>query len=500
MYCGGSAMTEHHGEDATIKIGKKTFLTALAILALLVIVAGVLSLVVPTGSYDRVITDGRETLVQGSFQFTEAERFPVWRWLTAPVEVLWSADGTVVIVIILFLLAVSIAFSLLEKSDVMSLAISSAVRRFANVKYLLMAVIVFFFMLLGAVLGTFEENIALVPIIVALSYCLGWDSLVGLGMSMLASCFGFTAAIMNPFSIAITQEIAQLPLYSGFGYRLIIFAVYFAVVYLFLYRYARRIEKDPTKSLVYGDDDALRHKYRSIDTLEQMLRQKTPEAFKKLKHATFSFGLFILAIIALIVLASFIPGLSNLILPIIGLLFLIGGLTASTIAGVHFKEKLRIIISSIAGIAPGIILILLAMSVKFIITNGGIMDTILFYTANAIQTTSPFVAVLLIYVLILLLELFIGSSSAKAFLVMPLIAPLSDLVGITRQTSVLAFCFGDGFSNMIYPTNPVLLICLGLTVVTYPKWFKWTYKIQLLSLALAAVFLFIAVAMNYGPF
>jgi uncharacterized ion transporter superfamily protein YfcC len=169
-------------------------------------------------------------------------------------------------------------------------------------------------------------------------------------------------------------------------------------------------------------------------------------------------------------------------------------------AGIRFGEKMRIIGRGMAGIAPGIVLILLAMSVKFIITNGGIMDTVLYYTAGAIRTTSPFVAVLLIYVLILLLELFIGSSSAKAFLVMPLIAPLSDLVGITRQTSVLAFCFGDGFSNIIYPTNPVLLICLGLTVVTYPKWFKWTYKLQLASLALACIFLIISIAVGYGPF
>ncbi len=493
-------MAEHAREDLSIKIGKKTFLTALAILLLLVIAAGILSLVIPTGSYDRQITDGREAIVQGSFHFTDAARFPVWRWATAPVEVLWSSDGAVVIVIIFFLLAVSAAFSLLEKSEVMSLAISTAVKRFSNVKYLLMAIIIFFFMLLGAVLGTFEENIALVPIIVALAYCLGWDSLIGLGMSMLASCFGFTAAIMNPFSIAITQEIADLPLYSGFGYRVIIFVVYYAVVYLFLYRYARRIEKDPAKSMVYGDDEALRLKYRNIDSLRQMLSKKTPEAYKKLKRATVSFGVFILAIVALIVIASFIPVLSDLILPVIGLLFLIGGIVASTIAGIRFKGKMKIIGKSVAGIAPGIILILLAMSVKFIITSGGIMDTILYYTANAIRTTSPYVAVLLIYVLILLLELFIGSSSAKAFLVMPLIAPLSDLVGITRQTSVLAFCFGDGFSNIIYPTNPVLLICLGLTVVTYPKWFKWTWKIQLVSLVLACVFLFIGIAVHYGPF
>ncbi len=493
-------MPESPQQDLSIKIGKKTFITAVIILMLLILAVGVLTLVIPTGSFERQTVDGRVTIIQDSFRFTEAERFPVWRWLTAPVEVLFSSDGGVIVVIIFFLLAVGMAFSLLEKSDVMSLIISKVVKRFSKMKYVLMAVIVFFFMLLGAVLGTFEENIAMVPIIIALSYCLGWDSLVGLGMSILASCFGFSAAMTNPFSIAITQRIAELPLYSGFGYRLIIFLVYYLTVYLFLFRYARKIERHPEKSYIYGEDAALRNKYRNMDSLDKMLNQKSPEELKKLKRGTLAFGLFVVLLFIVILGASLVPGLSDLMLPLIGLLFLIGGVVASTLAGVPLKERLKIMGKSAGGIAPGIILILLAMSVKFIINNGGIMDTILYYTSSAIRETSPYAAVMLIFALILFLELFVGSSSAKAFLVMPLIAPLSDLVGITRQTSVLAFCFGDGFSNILYPTNPVLLICLGLTVVNYPKWLKWTYKLQLVSFALACLFLVIGVATGYGPF
>lgn len=434
-------MKDNTHEEASIKIGKRTFIIAFVILLLLMITVGILTRVIPTGSYDRQITDGKEVLVQNSFQLTDTARLPIYRWFTAPVEVLFSSDGAVILVIIFFILAVSIAFSLLEKSDIMSLFISRVVKKFSNMKYLLMAIIVFFFMLLGAVLGTFEENIALVPIIIAIAYCLGWDSLVGLGMSLLASCFGFTAAITNPFSIAITQEIADLPLYSGSGYRVIIFFVYYALVFFFLYRYARRIEKDPEKSMVYGEDAPLREKYRNVSSLEQVLSRKTPEEYKRLKSASLAFGIFVIVIFAGIISASFIPALSQLTLPIIGILLLAGGIISSAIVGITFKERMKIIGSSAAGIAPGIILILMAMSVKFIISRGGIMDTILYYTANAIMSTSPYLAILLVYGLILLLELFVGSSSAKAFLVMPLIAPLSDLVGITRQTSVLAFCF-----------------------------------------------------------
>lgn len=263
--------------EASIKIGKRTFLTAVIILGLLMITVGILTLVIPTGSYDRVVTEGRETVVEGSFHFTNTVQFPIWRWFTAPIEVLWSADGAVVIVIIFFLLAVSGAFSLLESSDVMSLGILKIVQKFKNYKYLLLSVIVLFFMLFGAVLGTFEENIALVPIIIALCYCLGWDSLVGLGMSILASCFGFTAAITNPFSIAITQQISDLPLYSGSGLRILIFLTYYLLTLVFLIRYAKRIEKDPTRSLVYKEDEYLRSKYSTSSGFEQILGNKSME-------------------------------------------------------------------------------------------------------------------------------------------------------------------------------------------------------------------------------
>ena len=492
--------TDGAHEDVSLKIGKRTFLIAFCILLLLMVTVGVLTQVVPTGSYARTVVEGKETIVQDSYQPTQVARLPVYRWFTAPLEVLASNDGAVIIVIILFLLAVGMAFSLLERSGIMSLFIVGMVKRFSRMKYLMLGVIVFAFMLMGAVLGTFEENIALVPLTIALSYCMGWDTLVGLGMSLMASCFGFTAAISNPFSIAITQRIAGLPLYSGFGFRLIIFLVYFAVVYLFLYRYARKIEKTPEKSLVYDQDASLREKYRDIGAVQQMLSAKTPEAYARIKAAGKVFAVFAGLIVGLILAASVVPALSDVSLPAIGLMMFAGGLLAAKVAGVPTKERLHILGSAALGISPGVVLILMAMSVKFIISNGGIMDTILYYTAARIMQTSPYVAVLLVYALILLLELFVGSSSAKAFLVMPLIAPLSDLVGITRQTSVLAFCFGDGFSNIIYPTNPVLLICLGLTVVTYTRWMRWTYKLQLFSFGMACVFLLISVATHYGPF
>ena len=164
------------------------------------------------------------------------------------------------------------------------------------------------------------------------------------------------------------------------------------------------------------------------------------------------------------------------------------------------QTVLRAVRDGMTGIAPSIPLILMAASIKHIVAQGGSMDTILHSASLAFSQTSPLTAVLMVYVVALIIEFFVASGSAKAFLLMPILLPLSDLVGLTRQVTVTAYCFGDGFSNLAYPTNPVLLISLGLTVVSYPRWIRWTVKLWLGVLLVTVVFLGIGVAIRFGPF
>lgn len=328
----------------------------------------------------------------------------------------------------------------------------------------------------------------LVPLAVALAWSLGWDSLTGLGMSLLATGFGFAAAISNPFTIGVAQRIAGLPPFSGAGFRAGVFALVYGVLIVFLIRHAKRVEGNPRSSPVWEEDAKARG--GEVRDLSKVKAGKAP---------LFWFVGTLLAILALIISASQIPGLSDFTMPLVALLFLIGGLGAGLLAGQGWKV-LRTVAQGALGILPGVILIMMAMSVKYIITKGGIMDTVLFYAADTISHTSAAGASLLTYAVVLFLNFFIGSATAKAFLVMPLITPLADLVGITRQLAVLAFAFGDGFSNVLYPTNPILLIALGLTVVSYPKWFRWVIGLQLLVLVLTALILLAAVALNLGPF
>jgi uncharacterized ion transporter superfamily protein YfcC len=481
-------------EKAGAQISTRAFVQSVLILFVLMIVAGVLTRVIPAGKYSYVMVDGRPVIDPASFTYVAQPDYPVWRWFTAPIEVLFAPGGVIIMIIIVFLLLVGSAFAVLDKSGVLQALLARIVRAFEGRKYILLLVISLFFMVIGAFFGIFEEVVPLVPVMLALSYFLGWDALVGLGMSILAVNMGFSAAITNPFTLGVAQKLAGLPLFSGAWLRIIIFGVIYAIFAVFLTRYARKIEKDPHASPVFEEDQAGRARYAHLNLDPK--QQSNP----RLAPAMAWFLVFLALILLTLVSGPFIPVMADISMPLVGLLFFIGSIGASLIYGASRSTVLKAGWDGVTGIAPAIPLILMASSVRYIVEQGGILDTILYRASGLFSGLGPFGAVLLVYALTLIIEFFVASGSAKAFLLMPLMLPLADLVGVTRQTTVTAYCFGDGFSNLIYPTNPVLLICLGLTSVSFGRWFKWSLRLWGWVLLVTVVFLGIAVAIQYGPF
>lgn len=479
---------------AGAQISKKAFLQSVLILALLMLIAGILTRTIPAGQYQRTIVDGREIIDPASFLSIERPNYPVWRWLTAPFEVLAGPDGLILITIIVFIMLVGASFAVLEKSGILNAALSGIVNKFGGRKYILLLIISLFFMVMGAFFGIFEEIVPLVPLMIALAYYLGWDALIGLGMSILATNMGFSAALTNPFTIGVAQKLAGLPLFSGFAFRIPIFLAIYAVLAYFLVSYAKRIDRKPESSLVYDSDQAERAKYKQLDLSSMQKNQK------KLTGATIWFLCFVVLIILALIGSSFIPFLSDYALPLVGIFFFLGGLGAGILAGTRGKALGKALLEGVAGVAPAAPLIMMAGSIKYIVTTGGVMDTILHGASQPLSTASPMFAVVIIYLLALFIEIFIGSAGAKAVLMMPILLPLADLVGVNRQVTVLAYCFGDGFSNMAYPTNPVLLISLGLAAVSYGKWMKWTLKLWLMVIPISIFFLWLSVTIGYGPF
>ena len=477
--------------DSSFQINKRSLLTAVIIIFALIVLSYCLTLFLPPGQYDTV-TDaaGHETILPGSYQVTgEAGHYPVYN-IVLSIFKAFAPGGDVnvtMIVIMLFILLIGGSFTLLDKSGILRAVIAKVAARMMGRKYLLVAVVSFVFMFLGSFFGILEEIVPLIPLVVGLSYMLGWDSLMGLSLSLLSASFGFAAALYNPFSIAIAQQLAGVPVYTGTLLRLIFFIVIYVVLIIFLIRYAKRLDRDPLSSAVYQEDAQRRQKY-------QLTPAQIKEAANYNKKPLIFVGI-LLAIMFVFLISAPFTGLADYSMIVIAVIFILTSTIGSRMAG--YRPVGKTFFKGMGDIAPGILLIPMAMAVSTIIRDSGIQDTLLYHASSAISSASPFVNVIIIYAAILLLEFFVSQASTKAFLVMPLIVPLATLSGITGQTVVFAYALGDGFLNVLYPTNAMLLIALGLTTVSYTKWFRFTIWLQLLIAALSVGFLIIAVGIGY---
>ena len=489
---------EKSDAGSSIKIGGNAFLFSAAIILILMILSGILTKIMPAGSYEREVIEGRTLVIDGSYREIKNPDYPFWRWFTAPFEVLFGPDNLTPIVLLIFIIVVGGSITILESSGVMRALIDSLVARFAKKKYALIVIMIAFFMIISGFVGIYEGMVPLIVFIIPIALSLGWDSLTGIGMSFLPLAFGFASAVTNPFIIAVPQKIADLPIFSGALLRIVLFIIIFLLLCCFVILHAKKVEKDPKKSICYREDEILRQKLHITYGVAMPAANST--ITKGQMRALVWFAAWIGLAMLLVIATARIPGLSDLAFPMMSLLFLIGGIGSGLFSGLNIAGIGKTFGKGVLNFLPGIVLVLMAYSVKHIITTGMIMDTILYRAAEIIRQSSSVAAAFLVYATTLVMEFFVGSASAKAFLMMPLLTPLADLVGITRQTAVLAFGFGDGFSNVFFPTNALLLIALSFSVVSYIKWIRWTWKLQLVILVITSAFLVFAVKTGFGPF
>jgi len=482
-----------------IQLNKKTMIAITALLLAIMLFAGILTKIVPNGTYD-VDADGG--IIPGTYHTVSQEEvnYPLWRVLIAPLEVFTTSDSVIGLGIILFIVLIGGTFLILEESGVLQYIMQTTVNKFEKKKYLLLAVLVFVCMTLSSVVGILEESVTLVPLACAIALALGWDSMVGLGFSLMSVAFGYAAATFNPFNVGIVQTMAGLPMFSGLGYRIVVFLGTYLILFTFLYLYAKKIEKNPQKSVSYQSDIELRKKFLSEESNEVL---KNPNLGK----ATKIFVISILSVFAFTA-ASFIAQrfvenetistyLGYTPLVAMALLFTFGGTRAGHIAGIKGKALFNSFVRGVKTIAPAIPLILFVLGITYVLKKGMILDTILYNIYNLIQDFTPVQALLMIMLVVIVIEFFIGSGTAKAFLLMPLILPLAKMLGITDQSIVLAFCLGDGFCNVLYPTSGIMIICIGMINITYGKFLKWSWKLFAAIFAASALFIWIAVKIGY---
>jgi len=457
-----------------LNISVRSFLTAIAVIVVLMVLSYALTFAIPGGEYARTVDAAGNTVIDAAAGFSYVEGgLPVWKWLLSPVLVLGADGGGMILAILAFLLVVGGVFNALEVCGLMKYMLNKLVFRFGKARYALLAGVTAFFMAMGSFIGSFEECVPLVPIVAALAVDLGWDVMTGLGMSLLAVGCGFAAGVCNPFTVGVAQSLAGLPMFSGLWLRGVAFVLIYALLLFCLRRHARRVDRGESALAVTFHRD------------------------EKLDAGLNWFGGVLGLGIALVLSSGFITALQDYTMIIVAVMFLVGGVSAALACGMGGKALARAFGRGVASILPAVALILMAASIKYTLTEAKILDTLLYWAVEAAQGLPKWCVILFIYALVLGMNFFISSGSAKAFLLMPLIVPMAQLFGLERQLCVMAFAFGDGFSNVFYPTNAALLIALGLVGVSYGDWIKFSWKFQGLNLILTSGLLLVGLAVGY---
>ena len=467
-------------EKSFTSISFKSFISVVIVLLIIIAISGVLTLFIPQGHFMR---DENGQIVSGSFTKGSVKGIAFWRIITAPIRVFFAEGSLTIILICLFLLIMSGVFNLIDKTNGMKVIMDRMVVKFGKKKKLVICVCVLFFMLFGSLFGLFEELVTLLPFMIIFMLSLGFDTMSGLGVCLMSACFGFSAAITNPFSIGIASSFAGVSVLKDVWIRIVFFILIYAIVCGFLLRYTKKITKNPQLSMSYETDNKKR------ESLEFSVRETSNSDNKVFKV----YSIFFIVQILVLIITALIRPISDFAVPILAISFLTGGIICGLIVSNDNKKVFVYIGKGAISMLPAILLIALASSVNLIMQESGILDTIMNAIINFLQGKNVFISILYIYALILILQVFIGSASAKIFLVMPILLPICSTIGISSSLLILAYCMADGFSDIFFPTNPVLLISLSMSNVSYGKWVKWTWKIQLTILIVSLLILFLGV-------
>ena len=465
-----------------INISKKTFIQVSALLLGLLVFSIVLTYIVPKGRFG--------TLPDGEVNYLEyipiegAGGISVIRGILAPVLVFASGDGLTLIMLSLFLFVISASFQVMNDVGGIKALVGAVSERFMGHRYVLIVLISLVFYCFGSFLGLFEEMLTMLPIVTALCLMVGFDSFTGFLCCIIACGFGFAGAITNPFTVLLASEIIGANPMEHIWFRIIIFVVMFGLLMAFILMYVRKITRNPKASLTTRYDENLR--------LSQTGTELASGSEKKIKLI---YTVFLLVSLALIIVASMSDSLRGYAVVILTAYFLIFGPLAGVLASGSVRKPMKSFLDGFLGAMPTIAFIAIAASVKFVFEEGAVLPTIVHQINVLIEGHSPITVALVIYLIVLLLEFFISSSTAKAILVMGLLAMVNT--GLSKQMLVLLYTFGDGYTNVIFPTSPVLLISLSMIEVDYFKWVKKSLPLFAVNLLLVIGFIALGVVIGY---
>ena len=446
----------------------------LVIVSMILVLVAIATYLVPGGAYETMVNEaGKTVVVDGSFAYAESHPQGIFDVLQAPINgIVGGAE------IIAFLFIVGGAFNIITKTKAIDFGVLRIVNAFRGKEILIIPILFSAFSLGGAVFGMTEEAIPFIVIMVPLVLVLGYDSIVAVAITYLACNTGFASAMLNPFNVGIAQSIAEIPMYSGIVYRTIIWVISTVVSIGFVMLYASKIKKKPELSPVYKIDEKKR---------QNLVGFENQEGEFLLSHKIIL--ILLAACMGIIIWGVLAKGFW--ITQIAGV-FLATGFLAGIIGKLSADEMAEAFIAGAKDMIGAAVILGFARGIVILAENANIIDTILFNLAQVLGSISGLIASYLMLPIQMFINFFISSGSGQAALTMPILAPLGDLIGISRQLTVLIFQLGDGFSNAMFPTSGVLIACLGVAGIPYAKWLKWILPLQGILFVLGIAFITVA--------
>lgn len=447
--------------------------TYLLIFSLLVLIAA-LTWIIPGGKYERMLLNGREVVVPNSFKYVDSHPQGIFDLFISPLKGFVEAA-----LIIGFVLIVGGAFNVLARTDAINSFINKLAKAYKTSKLLqnlFIPVLLLMFSLGGATFGMNEEIIPFVLIIVPICLALGYDSIVGVAIPLIGAHIGFASAFLNPFNVGIAQGIAEVPLFSGIGYRMICWAVSTFVAILFLLWYVNRLKKNPRISPMYEEDE-IRRKNEHFDVIYNN------DNHFSLKHK----AVLITFVLSLVLLVVGVVEFHWYIEEIAGMFFIMG-IVVGIIGGLKSDDLIKAFVDGAKDLVGTALIIALARATLVLSRDANIIDTILYGLSPYIESSSPIFASQKMFIVQAIINFFVHSGSGQAALTMPIMAPLSDLAGVTRQTAILAFQFGE-YTNIIIPTSAVTMGALSMARVPWDRWAKWVLPLMIVLFILGFILL-----------
>ena len=448
------------------------------LLFIIIIVAALLTYVVPAGEYTRVERNGRQAVEPGTYKNIEQQPVGLFTVLQSFQLGMINAAN-----IVFFVFIIGGAVQILRETKAIDAVLYKTVKG-TKKENLVIIITTVFFALLGGVMGLYEEALGFMPFAIMIALSLGYDAVVGISMGLLGLAAGFASAPINPFTVGIAQGIAELPLFSGMWYRWLFWFISVGVTIWYIIRYAKKIKKDPSKSYVQGID------YSDMELNSDSEEIKLTSARKRV--------LFVF-VAALAILMFGVLQYGWYINELAGLFFGMG-IAVGIVYGMSPNEMGEHFVAGAKYLLYGALLIGVARGIMVVLEQGAILDSIVYYLVQPLYHLPNILSAGLMVIVQTFINFFIPSGSGQAMVTMPIMAPIADLIGIKRQVAVLAFQYGDGFSNMFIPTLGATMACLGIAKIEYGKWISYVWKLLVIQLIIGLISVGGAVIIGLGPF